>query len=217
MSKETFYFSHDYNTRSDEKIIKLLRKYGMAGYGIFWTIVEMLYNNDNSLKVDYDDLAYELRIDAKIIKSIINDFGLFVMNDGYFGSESIERRLSERDKRSEIARQKAFKRWRKDATASENDATASENDANPMHKGKERKGKDKKRIFIPPTIDEVKIFFAEKGYTEEGAIKAFNHYALANWHDTNGKQVLNWKQKMNTNWFDDKNKISTNEHKPMMP
>lgn len=67
-------------------------------------------------------------------------------------------------------------------------------------KGK-RKGK-----FISPILNEVISYFKENGYSEEAANKAFKHYDLANWHDTNGKPVLNWKQKMNTVWFKDENK-----------
>lgn len=63
--------------------------------------------------------------------------------------------------------------------------------------------------FIPPSISEVIDFFAERGCTQESAQKAFNHYDLANWKDTNGKQVLNWKQKMNTVWIKEENKIQS--------
>jgi len=67
------------------------------------------------------------------------------------------------------------------------------------------KGNNKKRNngekSTPPTINEVRDFFNEKGYTSEGAEKAFNHYDLADWHDANGNPVKNWKQKCSTNWF----------------
>ena len=36
---------------------------------------------------------------------------------------------------------------------------------------------------------------------EEAAKKAYDHYNIANWHDTTGKPVLSWKQKINTVWF----------------
>jgi len=72
------------------------------------------------------------------------------------------------------------------------------------------KGVQKRKKFIPPTLEEVKNFFEEKGYSEIGAIKAFNHYDLAGWHDTNGKPVLNWKQKMNTVWLKDEYKLQNN-------
>ncbi len=113
MGKETFYFSHDYNVRSDDKIKRLIRAHGMTGYGIFWTIIEDLYNNANALKTDYEGITFDLRADANIVKSIINDFDLFVIENGLFGSVSIERRLDERNKKSEKARQSAFKRWNK--------------------------------------------------------------------------------------------------------
>jgi len=143
MSKETFYFSHDYNASMDEKIVKLLSKHGMPGYGIFWRIVENLYNNANALQIDYDRIAYDLHIeDSEIVRSVINDFGLFSVEgtpglpsgypQGTFGSMSIERRLDERNKKSEKARQSAFKRWDKnkaDANAPKNDANAPKNDA----------------------------------------------------------------------------------------
>ena len=65
------------------------------------------------------------------------------------------------------------------------------------HEGKPSK------TFIPPTIDEVKSFFKEKGYSEEGAKKAWEHYEYGEpkWTDTHGTPVRAWKQKMNTNWL----------------
>jgi CRISPR/Cas system-associated protein endoribonuclease Cas2 len=111
MKDNTFYFSHDYNARTDSKIKKLIRVKKMEGYGIFWAIVEDLYNNANALQTDYDGIAFDLHTDSETIKSIINDFDLFIIEDGFFGSQSVERRLSERNDKSEKARKSAFKRW----------------------------------------------------------------------------------------------------------
>ena len=65
------------------------------------------------------------------------------------------------------------------------------------NEGKVKKG------FTPPTLDEVKKFFKEKGYSEAGAIKAWEHYEYGEpkWTDTHGTPVRAWKQKMNTNWL----------------
>ena len=95
--KDTFYFSHDYNARCDDKIKPLVRKYGMLGYGIFWAIVEDLYNNANALRMDYEGIAYDLHCEVNIIKSIINDFDLFKIDANLFGSMSVQKRLDERD------------------------------------------------------------------------------------------------------------------------
>jgi len=107
------YFSHDYNTRLDKKIKRLISKHGMLGYGIFWSIIEDLYNNANALQLDYDSIAYDLRIEENLAKSVILDFELFIIDGDFFGSESVERRLSERNKKSTKARESAFKRWNK--------------------------------------------------------------------------------------------------------
>lgn len=146
MSKETFYFSHDYNARTDPRIKKLLTKMGMSGYGIWWALVEDLYNNANALPTDYESIAYDLRVDKNTLISVIEDFELFVIEDGFFGNKSIQRRLDERAEKSLKARESATKRWDKNANASKVDATAMrpacEPNAIKERKVKESKGKD---------------------------------------------------------------------------
>jgi hypothetical protein len=61
--------------------------------------------------------------------------------------------------------------------------------------------------FVPPTLLEVEGYFLENGYTSESGKKAFNYYNIASWKDSTGKQVKNWKQKMQSVWFKDENKI----------
>ena len=135
--KETFYFPHDYNAMQDEKIKMLIRKHGMEGYGIFWAIVEMLYNNANALRTDYEGIAFDVRTNCEKIESIVNDFDLFIVDGDTFGSMSIERRLNERKEKSRKAKESASYRW--------NNANAlrTECDGNAI---KERKGKEIKEI-----------------------------------------------------------------------
>jgi hypothetical protein len=191
--KDTFYFSHDYNARTDEKIKKLIKKHGMAGYGIFWSIVEDLYNNANALRTDYDDIAYDLRSEDEVIKSIINDFDLFRIEDNFFGSVSIERRLDERSEKSEKARQKAFKRWRKDvngdhtvlasdATALKKDATVTKIDAVKDRKGKYIKGDDIKGYKIKNSRINRESIFSDPN--QEPEIQIHNELGLNQNADT---------------------------------
>ena len=70
--------------------------------------------------------------------------------------------------------------------------------------GEEEKPKAKK--FAPPTQSEVISYFLEKGYTQEAACKAFDYYDVADWTDSNGKKIKNWKQKMIAVWFKEENK-----------
>ena len=140
MPKDTFYFSHDYNARNDEKIKRLIRKHGMQGYGVFWSIVEDLYNNANALRLDYEGIAYDLRSDSEIVASVINDFDLFVLNRDFFGSNSVQQRLDQRNMKSESARKSASYRW-DNANAMQ---TQSDSNAKKERKGKEIKGKESK-------------------------------------------------------------------------
>jgi hypothetical protein len=146
MSKDTFYFSHDYNTRTDSKIKRLLVVHGYTGYGIFWAIIEDLYNNANALPTDYESIAYDLRTDKATIESIVNDFQLFVVADGNFMSLSIERRLGKRNEKSAKARESALSRWGnvgKEANALKNDANAlrPECDSNAIKESKVKENK----------------------------------------------------------------------------
>ena len=140
MPKDTFYFSHDYNARNDEKIKRLIRKHGMVGYGIFWSIVEDLYNNANALRTDYEGIAYDLRSDCEVVASVVNDFDLFIFDGDFFGSNSVQERLDQRNNKSESARKSASYRW-ENANALQ---TQSEGNAKKERKGKEIKGKEKK-------------------------------------------------------------------------
>lgn len=65
--------------------------------------------------------------------------------------------------------------------------------------------------FKPPTLEEVIAFCKEKGFGAEIAKKAFDHYDLAQWHDSKGEKVKNWKQKINTNWLTAEQKQKENE------
>ena len=72
------YFSHDIFTRENLKIKKLINKHKMAGYGVFWGLVEFLHNNNNSINVDeIDVLAIDLGVEKEIVESVLFDFNLF--------------------------------------------------------------------------------------------------------------------------------------------
>ncbi|MGV8136472.1 MAG: Lin1244/Lin1753 domain-containing protein [Mangrovibacterium sp.] len=96
MSKESFYFPHDSNARNDDKLIAVRMKLGAEGYGIYFMILERLMEGTNYMSVkDYNIIAFDLRVDTFKVKSVIEDFGLFVFveDDKYFYSESFNRRM----------------------------------------------------------------------------------------------------------------------------
>jgi hypothetical protein len=73
----------------------------------------------------------------------------------------------------------------------------------------EEKGVRGEKQLKKPTLEEVKQYFREKGYTEQSAITAYEYYEAGGWIDSRGKKVKNWKQKMIAVWFNEQNKIKT--------
>ena len=81
MTKGTFYFRHDCNARTDRKLINLSMKHGMQGIGIYWCVVEMLYEEGGYLPLEYERISFELRTDTKVIQDVIQGFELFNYDD----------------------------------------------------------------------------------------------------------------------------------------
>lgn len=119
--KSTNYFSHDSNARNDEKVVRLRMKHGAAGYGVYFMILERLREEANYMSAkDYNMIAFDLRVDATIVKSVVEDFGLFdFAEDGKcFYSDSFTRRMDIKDtlhrQRSEGGKIGMRNRWQKE-------------------------------------------------------------------------------------------------------
>ncbi len=108
------YFSHDYNSRNDKKLIKVFMKYGVAGIGIYWCIIEMLYEEAGYLDtIEYERITFELRTEYDTVKDIIENFDLFIIKGTKFHSETAIDRLNKRADKSQKARESINKRWEK--------------------------------------------------------------------------------------------------------
>lgn len=107
------YFSHDYGARNDIKLKKLFIKHGHEGKGIYWDLIEMLYENSGYIsQSDIPALAYDLRTTEDKINSLIDDFDLFERtSDGKFYSGGVLKRLELRETISNERSKAAKKRW----------------------------------------------------------------------------------------------------------
>ena len=170
--KEVYYFQHDYNARNDPKLQDVLIEHGAAGIGVFWCIVEQLYEQDGFLPLkSCKSIAFALHVESKVVESVVQDFDLF-QNDGEkFWSKSVNARLEKRKTISESRKLAAIKRWQ----SMQNQQTQCKTDANAMQdiskekKSKEKESKESNNIerekaktvkrFCPPTIEEVFIAF----------------------------------------------------------
>lgn len=99
--KDSFYFKHDLHAREDRKWSKLIRDYGFKAYGLGWAIIERLYEEGGRLPDDEKQLVYELRMDPA--KDSVDDLravlasDLFYRKDGTIGSDSVDRRMADRE------------------------------------------------------------------------------------------------------------------------
>jgi hypothetical protein len=133
------YFPHDSSARNDEKIIALRMKYGMEGYGVYFAILErMREERDYKCVKDYNVVAFDLRVDSALIKSVCEDFGLFVFteNGKYFYSESFLRRMEQKDKASQNRSFAAKAKWEKRKTDANAMQMHTESDAIKVNKSK---------------------------------------------------------------------------------
>lgn len=109
------YFSHDIDSLSDIKIVKMMQDYDYMGFGWYWAIVAELCRNGG--KYEFSDLEIMAKCVgikkenlAKFIDKCINKYtyknkGLFSCDEQTFWSDSLIKRLEIRNKRREAAKQ----------------------------------------------------------------------------------------------------------------
>lgn len=232
--KKTNYFSHDSNARNDEKILAVRMKYGAEGYGIYFMILERLRDSDGYMSIkDYNMLAFDFRVSAEKVKSIVEDFGLFVFTEDskHFYSESFLQRMKLKDEKSLKARESANQRWRKKTeeqkemrTQCERIKNECERNASKVKKSKvnnKEKEKEKPKRFLPPSLDEVENYISEKGYSVDAeAFIAF--YTAKNWFIGKNKMkdwraaIVTWQKRENNKKTNHSGVINTQniEYKP---
>lgn len=219
--KDTYYFPHDYHAIKDPKCSALIKDFGMTGYGLYWCIIEIMHEQGGKLKKFpklIEGIAFELRVETKQlqkqIEAMIQEYNLLQEDDNFIWSNRVLKNLEERQKKylikAEAGRLGGIKSGKSRRIMKQNEAVLEANELK-ERKGKERKGKERKgnknKVFIPPTLQEVKNYFLENGYSVEAAETAFNYYQVADWHDSKGNKIKNWKQKMHGVWFKDEHKI----------
>lgn len=202
MSKDAYYFSHDSNARNDEKIISLRMEHGWRGYGIYWALIEKLRDeSDYTIERLYKNLAFEFQESPEVIKSVVEDFGLFeISEDGKrFYSKSLLKRMKLREEKSQKAREAAEKRWGKERSNADAMRSHSDSNAGAMQ-GKERKGKEnkgKKDKDIPAFEDFSSYALEHKPEVDEEALKfKYESWKENDWRDGNNKEIKNWKVKL---------------------
>ena len=199
------YFQHDFNARSDRKLVKLAMRHGMTGVGVFWCITEMLYEESGRIMLsECERIAFELRVQCDIVESVVRDFELFECDENAFVSHSVNRRIQQQINVSNGAKKASQTRWEKFKNQQVEDSNANAmrtHDNRNAIKEKKRKEKESKLLMndVVPTstqiekVEDLKIDFFEKlsqyreKYSETMLINFANY-----WSEKNQKGKMRW-------------------------
>ena len=101
------YLLHDANAGNNFKIMMMIQKEGMKGYGIYWMLLEFLRLQDG-YKADLrvlPILAQKMRVMVTTLKRIIYDYALFEINGTSFSSPGLTRRMGPLEAKREANRE----------------------------------------------------------------------------------------------------------------
>ena len=90
--KKDQYIPHEVSMRNTTEVMHLVEKEGMAGYGIYWAIMEYLRTQDDyvgDVRV-LKSLARQLKTSVERLLRILKNYGLFDMADFTFRSRKLE-------------------------------------------------------------------------------------------------------------------------------
>lgn len=173
--------------------------------GLYREFIDLAMLNDNKTEVKKDVWCRKFGVSILEINVILDNLirlNLIEINDNILFIPSCESRLnlvrggSNGGKKSKPSKKPTPKPFE----------SLDDKNEKPTPKQRETKTKTKgKQKEIK--IEDVKLYFFEKGFSEISAQKFFDYYSVNNWKDSNDKPVKNWKQKAQSVWFKPENEI----------
>jgi len=130
-------------------------------------------------------------------------FSKFIKDEnGFYYNQRLRDESEKRSRYTESRRNNKLKKHINNISSTYVKHMENENENENENINKDENGNKKpqtKKSFIPPVIEDVVKFFDENGYAN--GERAWNYYNDADWKDSTGKPVKNWKQKMRGVWF----------------
>ena len=173
-------FSLDLYTTENLKVVRLCKSLGWEGVGMYFGLIEYLYQNDNQfLLSDLDIFAFKKMMDEEKLKQVIHNFDLFAINDTSFYSIEIQEQLQAikaeaekqkaiRDAKVRAGKEGAKKHWEAKANSTAIAQPIAENNtANSTAIAKEKMRKEAKENIEKPLTPKGEIY-------SDGAKKFFD-------------------------------------------
>lgn len=93
--KDAYFFPHDSNAQNDPKIMLLMDEMNPEGVGIYWLLIETL-RDQHGYRCPIEllpSLARRWNTSVENVEKVVNDFNLFQVENGFFFSDSFDRRM----------------------------------------------------------------------------------------------------------------------------
>jgi hypothetical protein len=116
MKKDAYYFPHDSNAKDDPKLTLVIDQLGLEGYGIFFILIELLREQPEykyPLQL-LPSLARKYATTHEKIKTVVYNYNLFEIDEVYFKSLSLIRRMIPLEKNREQRKEAVNARWEKE-------------------------------------------------------------------------------------------------------
>jgi hypothetical protein len=110
------HFPHDVNASRDEKILAMRSDWGCAGYGLYWEIIEYLFSQGGSVKLNTGKsialaIGEDVRRVNRFIKDCIEIYHLFDADRSHFWSNRLRSEIEAIKDKTEKARESARQRY----------------------------------------------------------------------------------------------------------
>lgn len=183
------HFSHDINASRDEKILALRESWGIAGYGLYWLVIEYLFTTGGQARRDSGKLiakaiSEDPRKVQRFLEEAIDVYHLFDTDRTYFWSNRLRSELEAIMSKTEKARESVMHRYNKKDDKSNDhrdldnandeesnyerstDVVRTNNERSTIREDNIKEYKENKisfqSKFKKPTVDEVKDYCTER-------------------------------------------------------
>lgn len=120
------WFRHDSNAHDDIKQKRLLRSVGLSGLGLYWYLVELIYQNGGKMSDENIRLEAEL-VDGLELLNSLQEVNLLTLEDGFWSCKRITDELQfkeeSKQKKSEAGKKGMASRWNNAHTTDNTDIT----------------------------------------------------------------------------------------------
>ena len=159
------YINHKISNRSEYVFRKLIERKGAAAYGVYWYILEELYESGGKMLFEeIESISNALCVRKDFVASVIKSFSLFQYDSDSFWSDEVIEQIEKRQKLKDKRKEAANKRWvsEKNIIVPEKEKEVESSPiVKPTRVNKEEEMKSREREFYSVLVPFVKTYGRE--------------------------------------------------------